>query len=248
MNVLVKYQGLASVWHQRVMLALAAMTTLTAMFFSSACVPSQEPVLPQVEELIDMKLPEPRYDSNVSLEETLLKRRSVRDYTDEPLTLHEVSQLLWAAQGITDPAGLRTAPSAGALYPLEVYVVVGSVQSLSPGVYRYEPDGHQLVKTVDDDKRAGLAAAALEQGCVKEGAINIVFTAVYERTTQKYGERGIRYVHMEVGHAAQNVYLQAVAFNLGTVVIGAFHDDQVMEILSLPQQEQPLYIMPVGRK
>ena len=195
-----------------------------------------------------MKLPEPRYDSNVSLEETLLKRRSVRDYTDEPLTLHEVSQLLWAAQGITDPAGLRTAPSAGALYPLEVYVVVGSVQSLSPGVYRYEPDGHQLVKTVDDDKRAGLAAAALEQGCVKEGAINIVFTAVYERTTRKYGERGFRYVHMEVGHAAQNVYLQAVAFNLGTVVIGAFHDDQVMEILSLPQQEQPLYIMPVGRK
>ena len=195
-----------------------------------------------------MKLTEPRYDSDVSLEQTLLQRRSVRDYTNEPLSLQQVSQLLWAAQGITDRQGLRTAPSAGALYPLEVYVVVGNVQSLSPGVYRYEPDGHQLVKTVDGDKRAGLADAALGQGCVKEGAINIVFTAVYERTTQKYGERGIRYVHMEVGHAAQNVYLQAVALHLGTVVIGAFHDDQVREILSLPQQEQPLYIMPAGRK
>ena len=248
MNVLVKYQRLASVSHRRIMLALAAMTTLTAMFLSSACVPSQEPVSPQVEEVIDVKLREPRYDSDVSLEQTLLQRRSVRDYTGEPLILHEVSQLLWAAQGITDPRGLRTAPSAGALYPLEVYVVVGDVQSLSPGVYRYDPPKHKLVKVLDGDLRAKLADAALGQGCVKEGAINIVFTAVYERTTQKYGERGIRYVHMEVGHAAQNVYLQAVAFNLGTVVIGAFHDDQVREILSLPQQEQPLYIMPVGRK
>jgi len=230
------------------MLALAAMTTLTAMFFSCACVPSQEPVSSQAEEVIDVKLPKPRYNSDVSLEQTLLQRRSVRDYTNEPLYLQQVSQLLWAAQGITDLRGLRTAPSAGALYPLEVYVVVGNVQSLSPGVYRYEPDGHQLVKTIDGDKRASLAVAALGQDCVKEGAINIVFTAVYERTTQKYGERGIRYVHMEAGHAAQNVYLQAVALNLGTVVIGAFHNDQVMEILSLPQQEQPLYIMPVGRK
>ena len=186
MNVLVKYQRLASVSHRSVMLALAVMATITVMFFSSACVPSQELVSPRVEEMIDVKLPEPRHDSDVSLEQTLLQRRSVRNYVGEPLSLQEVSQLLWATQGITDPRGLRTAPSAGALYPLEVYVVVGSVQSLSPGVYRYEPDEHQLVKTVDGDKRAGLAAAALGQGCVKEGAINIVFTAVYERTTQKY--------------------------------------------------------------
>ena len=248
MNVLVKYQRLASVSHRRVMLALAAMTTLTAMFFSSACVPSQEPVSPQVEEVIDVKLREPRYDSDVSLEQTLLQRRSVRDYTNEPLSLQQVSQLLWAAQGITDLRGLRTAPSAGALYPLEIYLVVGDVENLARGVYHYQPVGHTLTKVLDGDLRAKLAAAALGQGCVKEGAINIVFTAVYERTTQKYGERGIRYVHMEVGHAAQNVYLQAVALNLGTVVIGAFHDDQVREILSLPQQEQPLYIMPVGRK
>jgi len=195
-----------------------------------------------------MKLTEPRYDSDVSIEQTLLQRRSVRDYTGEPLSLQQVSQLLWAAQGITDRQGLRTAPSAGGTYPLEIYLAVGDVENLARGVYRYQSVGHALTRVLDGDLRAKLADAALGQGCVKEGAINIVFTAVYERTTQRYGERGIRYVHMEVGHAAQNVYLQAVALHLGTVVIGAFHDDQVREILSLPQQEQPLYIMPVGRK
>ncbi|MFC1982467.1 SagB/ThcOx family dehydrogenase [Chloroflexota bacterium] len=119
---------------------------------------------------------------------------------------------------------------------------------MSPGVYRYETYGHQLAKTIDGDKRAGLAVAALGQGYVEHGAINIVFSAVYERTTKRYGERGIRYVHMEAGHAAQNAYLQTVALDLGTVIIGAFHDDQVREALSLPKQEQPLYIMPVEKK
>ncbi len=195
-----------------------------------------------------MKLPEPRYDSEVSLEQSLLQRRSIRNYTGQPLTLQEVSQLLWAAQGITDPGGFRTAPSAGALYPLEVYVLVGEVQNLPPGVYRYEPDGHQLVKTMDGDRRAGLASAALGQGCVKEGAVAFVFTGVYERTTGKYGDRGIRYVHIEVGHAAQNLCLQATIMGLGAVTIGAFYDEQVTKLLNLPEKEQPLYIIPVGRK
>ena len=229
------------------LLRLIIVPILFASLFSLGCAPARETTHTQLSDQTELVLPGPRYDSNISLEQTLLKRRSVRDYTGEPLTLHEVSQLLWAAQGTTDPRGLRTAPSAGALYPLELYVVAGNVKSLSPGVYHYEP-GHQLAKTADGDKRAGLAAAALGQGCIKDGAINIIFTAVYERTTQKYGERGIRYVHMEAGHAAQNVYLQAVALNLGTVVIGAFHDDKVREILGPTQQEQPLYIMPVGRK
>ncbi len=195
-----------------------------------------------------MKLPEPRYDSEVSIEQSLLQRRSIRSYTGQPLTLQEVSQLLWAAQGITDPGGFRTAPSAGALYPLEVYVLVGEVQNLPPGVYRYEPDGHQLVKTMDGDRRAGLASAALGQGCVKEGAIAFVFTGVYERTTGKYGDRGIRYVHIEVGHAAQNLCLQATAMGLGAVTVGAFYDEQVTKLLNLPEKERPLYIIPVGRK
>jgi len=206
-----------------------------------------ETITETVEVTVEVKLPEPRHDSGVSIEETLLKRRSVRDYTGECLNLQEVSQLLWAAQGTTDPRGFRTAPSAGATYPLETYILVGDVEDLTEGVYRYIPAKHKLVKVLDGDWRAQLAGAALGQSSVKEGAVNIVFTAIYERTTQKYSDRGIRYVHMEVGHAAQNVYLQAVALGLGTVVIGAFHDDQVQEILKLPQNEQPLYIMPVGR-
>jgi SagB-type dehydrogenase family enzyme len=184
----------------------------------------------------------------VSIEQSLLRRRSIRSYTGESLTLQELSQLLWAAQGVTDPKGFRTAPSAGALYPLELYVVAGDVQDLSPGVYRYEPLEHGLVRTMEGDKRAELADAAVWQNFVGEGAIVIVFTAVYERTTGKYGDRGIRYVHMELGHAAQNLCLQATAMDLGAVTVGAFYDEEVVELLDLPGDEQPLYIIPVGRK
>lgn len=204
--------------------------------------------IPSPEQENTIKLPEPRYGSDVSLEQSLLQRRSIRTYTGEPLTLQEVSQLLWAAQGITDPRGFRTAPSAGALYPLEVYVVAGDVQGLTLGVYRYEPEQHQLIRVIDGDKRDSLADAALTQPWVKEGAVVFVFTAVYERTTAKYDDRGIRYVHIEVGHAAQNLCLQATAMGLGAVTVGAFHDEAVAELLNLPQDEQPLYIIPVGRK
>ncbi len=194
-----------------------------------------------------MKLPEPRYDSEVSLEKTLSERRSVRDYADLPLTLEELSQLLWAAQGITDERGFRTAPSAGALYPLEVYAVVGKVTGLAPGVYRYEPEGHRLAKVLDGDLRAALARAALGQEPVREGAVSFVFTAIYERTTGKYGERGVRYVHLEVGHAAENLCLEVVALGLGAVTIGAFYDDEVAGLLKLGVNEVPLYLIPVGR-
>lgn len=193
-------------------------------------------------------LPEPKHDSDVSLEESLSKRRSVRSYTDAPLTLQEISQLLWAAQGITDPAGLRTAPSAGGTYPLEVYAVTGNVKDLGAGVYRYLPEGHKLTKTMDGDIREALADAALGQEWVKEAAVVFVFTGVYERTTGRYGERGIRYVHIELGHAAENLCLQATALGLGPVTVGAFDDDQVSKTLDLPQDETPLYIVPVGRR
>ena len=126
--------------------------------------------------------------------------------------------------------------------------MAGNVPDLPQGVYRYKPDEHQLVRIVDGDIRARLADAALGQGCVKEGAIAFVFTAVYQRTTGKYGDRGIRYVHIEVGHAAQNLCLQATAMGLGAVTIGAFYDEQVTKLLNLPENEQPLYLIPVGRK
>ncbi|MBE0431570.1 MAG: SagB/ThcOx family dehydrogenase [Dehalococcoidia bacterium] len=228
-------------------LLLPFIPILLAVSAGTDCPPPAEPGPNQPPHPTELALPEPRPDSSVSLEQTLLQRRSVRSYSDEPLTLDEVSQLLWAAQGITDPRGYRTAPSAGATYPLETYLVAGNVADVGPGVYRYDPEEHALVKVIDGDVRAGLASAALAQSSVREGAISIVFTAVYARTTQRYGDRGVRYVHMEAGHAAQNVYLQAVALNLGTVVIGAFHDDQVSSILDLPADEQPLYIMPLGR-
>ena len=195
-----------------------------------------------------IKLPEPRHDSDVSIEQSLLQRKSTRSYTGEPLTLEEISQLLWSAQGITRSGGYRTAPSAGALYPLEVYLVVGDVEGLEAGIYKYKPDGHELNLLIGGDHRDELSRAALSQTSVSSGAISVVFTAVYERTTVKYGERGIRYVHIELGHAAQNLCLQAVAMDLGAVTVGAFYDEQVIDLLNLPDDEEPLYIIPVGRK
>jgi SagB-type dehydrogenase family enzyme len=193
-----------------------------------------------------VSLPEPLSDSDISVEKALRERRSIRDYREAPLTLGQVGQLLWAAQGITDATGKRTAPSAGALYPLEVYAVIGNVAGVAPGVYRYSPESHTIVKVLDGDRRKSLSRVALNQEVISEGAIDIVITAFYERTTGKYGERGIRYVYMEAGHASQNIYLQAVALGLGTVTIGAFDDDGVKRLLKLANDEAPLYIMPVG--
>ena len=195
-----------------------------------------------------IKLPKPRLSSTVSVEEALLKRRSIRNFKKEPLTLSEVSQLLWSAQGITEESmGLRTAPSAGALYPIEIYIVVGNVINLPPGIYKYNPKNHELVLIMKGDKRKELAISALGQKWIEEGAIVIVISAVYERTTSKYGERGIRYVHMEAGHVSQNIYLQAVALNLGTVAVGAFYDEEVKKLINMQKNENPLYLMPVGR-
>ena len=197
-----------------------------------------------------IQLPEPKTQSEVSIEQALIKRRSVRSYTDEPLSLAEVSQLLWAAQGITvrpDGRKGRTAPSAGALYPLEIYLTVRNVDGLETGVYRFIPEEHKLEKVLAEDVHPELSAAALGQPWVAQAPINIVIGAVYERTTGKYGERGIRYVHMEVGHVGQNISLQVISLNLGTVVVGAFDDEQVKKIINMRNNEVPLYIMPVGR-
>ncbi|MFC1875054.1 SagB/ThcOx family dehydrogenase [Chloroflexota bacterium] len=199
------------------------------------------------EDGVTIILPEPKYDGGATFAEVLLGRRSVRHYIGEVLTLQELSQLLWAAQGITDARGFRTAPSAGATYPLEVYAVVGDVKGAAEGIYRYKSQEHRLLKVASGEWREALARAALDQQWVTQGAVNIIITAIYERTTGHYGKRGIRYVDMEAGHAAQNVCLQAVALKLGTVVVGAFDDRQVAGILELTDNEIPLYIMPVGR-
>jgi SagB-type dehydrogenase family enzyme len=177
----------------------------------------------------------------VALEEALGSRRSVREYGDQPLTTAELGQLLWAAQGITNERGFRTAPSAGALYPLEIYLLTPE------GVFHYEPQHHRLGLVSQDDARPALHQAALKQEQVLRAPAVFVLAAVYARTAQKYGqERSPRYVHLEAGHAAQNLLLQATALGLGAVPIGAFHDQEVQKALSLPADHQPLYLIPVG--
>lgn len=197
----------------------------------------------------EIKLPSPRLKSNVSIEEAILKRRSIRNYSSEPISLDDLSQLLWAAQGITEPVNrYRAAPSAGATYPLEIYIAVGNVENLPPGVYKYVPLRHMLIQLSPKDIRTELSAAAYNQVWVRQAAAVLVFSADFNRTTSRYGKRGVRYVHIEVGHAAENVYLQTVSLDLATVAVGAFDDDKIKKILKLPKEEDPLYIMPIGKK
>ena len=193
-----------------------------------------------------ISLPKPKLDGKVSVEKALSVRRSIRSYKNEPITIEQLSQLFWSAQGITDNQGLRTAPSAGALYPVEIYVVVGDVKDLPSGIYKYDYNNHTLTQAQTGDHRSALSSAALGQSSVEDGAIDFIITGIYERTSSKYGSRAERYVHLEVGHVAQNIYLQAVCLGLGTVVIGAFDDEQVKKVIGAQDDERPLYIMPVG--
>jgi SagB-type dehydrogenase family enzyme len=193
-------------------------------------------------------LPKPALESGLTVKQALERRRSVRDYRDTPISLQELSELLWAGQGVTGRGRFRTAPSAGALYPLELLAVIGNVEDLPPGLYRYLPMDHGLALLAEGDIREALYAAALRQSCVLRGAASLALTAVYERVTRTYGERGVRYVDMEAGHAAQNILLQAESLGMGAVVLGAFRDAEVKRVLLLAREEVPLYILPVGRK
>jgi SagB-type dehydrogenase family enzyme len=195
-----------------------------------------------------IKLPSPNFSGSTSVEEALRKRRSIRNYSDEPLTISDVSQILCAAQGITEESyGLRTAPSAGALYPLEVYVSTSNVKDLPPGLYKYKTQNHTINKIDEGDRRKDIANAALGQDAIENSSAIVIITAVPERTAVKYGRRTERYVHMEVGHAGQNIYLQAVSLGLGTVMIGAFEDDALKKVLALPKNENPIAIMTLGK-
>lgn len=195
-----------------------------------------------------IRLPKPATEGTVSLEKAIAARRSVRDYADKPLTTAQVSQLLWAGQGITEPRrGLRAAPSAGACYPMSLYLVAGRVEGLEPGIYLYSPSGHLLQKKSSGDCRPGLSKAALGQVCVGQAPAALALAADYGRIKPRYGDRSVRYTDMEAGHIGQNISLQAVAMGLGSVMVGAFDDSAVKQVLGLPQEESPLYIIPVGR-
>jgi SagB-type dehydrogenase family enzyme len=194
-----------------------------------------------------VKLPEPRLESAFSIEKALHLRRSVRVFATDTIGLSDVSQLLWAAQGITAASGERTAPSAGATYPLEMYAAAGRVNGLAAGLYRYRAPENDLVRTLEGDILYDLSTAAVGQGSVYMAAAVFVITAVHERTTLVYGRRGIRYVDNEVGHAAENLFLQAVALGLGSVAVGAFDDEAVSKVLRLPAVHRPMYLLPVGK-
>jgi len=194
-------------------------------------------------------LPKPKIKGAVSLEESIKKRRSRRSFLAKPLTLEQVSQLLWAAQGITDErAGFRASPSGGACYPLDLYLVVGknSVEGLDAGVYHYIVSNHSLEIHLRGDKRRVLALASLGQMFIVRAPVSIVTTVEYSRITSRYGQRGVRYAHIEVGHVGENIYLQAEALGLGTVAVGAFSDGMVSKCLNLSKEHEPLYIMPDG--
>lgn len=191
-----------------------------------------------------LSLTEARIFGKVSVEEAIYGRRSVRSFTDQDLTLFQVSQLFWAAQGVTETTGWsrRAAPSAGALYPLEVYILWRNM------LWHYLPEIHSIELRKKGVTQDNLADASLGQSAIRQAPACFVICGVYSRTAAKYGNRAQRYVHIEVGHAAENLLLQAVALGLGGVTIGAFHDDKVSELIGLDEKESPLYVIPVGRK
>jgi len=208
---------------------------------------SQPPAAPGADLI---KLPRPAPKGSVSVEEALTARRTVRLFASRSLDLQQVSQLLWATQGVTDPRELRTAPSAGATYPLEIYLVAGDrgVTGLSPGVYRYRPGDHALELTLKGDHRTAVAQACLSQSWMAEAPVMAVFAAEFRRCTARYGDRGVMYTHMEVGFAGENLFLQAEAMGLGAGIVGAFADKALSQTLKLPREHEPLLVMPVGYK
>jgi SagB-type dehydrogenase family enzyme len=191
-------------------------------------------------------LPAPVVDGGVSIEHALATRRTIRRFSGTPLRLAELGQLLWAAQGTTHGAGYRTAPSAGALYPLELFVIAGNVDGLTPGIYRYRPARHDIIRHIPGDQRSSIAVAALQQDWIADAPAILVVTSVRARTSVKYGLRSDRYIAMEAGHAAQNIYLQCVGLGLATALVGGFEDDAVRNLLDLRREFTPLAIMPLG--
>ncbi len=188
---------------------------------------------------MDIRLPKPILKGIKSLEECIYERESVRSYKDKVIEIEKISQILWATQG--KKGDKRTVPSAGATYPLEIYVTLKD-----KGFLRYNIKKHALELITEEDLSSKLARASLDQHFIAEAYMNIIICAVFSRTTGGYGQRGVRYVFIEVGHCAQNIHLEAVALGLASVPIGAFEDDQVKKVLELPKKIEPLYIIPIG--
>ncbi|MCE5345208.1 MAG: SagB/ThcOx family dehydrogenase [Bacteroidales bacterium] len=233
----------------------------SVLFFNHGCIgkkksPEKNSGLRKADrEQLTYTLPSPKLKGTITVEEALSKRRSHRSYLKTKISAEDLSQILWAAYGISKPldgypqtrGGLRTVPSAGALYPLEIYVLIRNVEGIEPGVYKYFSQSHKITCVITKDMKEELSLAALNQKMIHVAPVCLLISAVFSRTTQGYGDRGReRYVYMEAGHSAQNIYLEAEALHLGTCSIGAFNDDEVKKVIQLPDEEEPLYIMPVG--
>lgn len=196
-----------------------------------------------------MKLPPPTMDGTVSVEQAIKQRRTVRAFISQALPVGQLSQLLWAASGITETGGFkRAAPSAGALYPMDIYAVVGQgmITTIKAGVYHYQPEAHRLSAVVHGDRRVSVAKACLAQMWMAAAPLTMVITAEYSRATGKYAKRGIRYAMIEAGHIAQNIFLQAQTLGLEAGIVGAFHDDKLVEEMKIPSAHEPLLLLPVG--
>ncbi|MFH1957438.1 MAG: protein-L-isoaspartate(D-aspartate) O-methyltransferase [bacterium] len=203
----------------------------------------------------EMVLPAPEHKGKISVEEAISKRKSVRNYKNQPLSISEVSQMLWAAGGLCRPengktdavsGATRSFPSAGGRYPFEIYLFAGNVKGIPPGLYRYEWEEHRLKILQDGDLRKALAAACLGQDFINDAPATIVFTGIEKKLRSGYGERGIRYSVMDIGHAGQNIYLQAGALGLGTVAVGAFNEEDLKKLIGV-KGEIPLYVFPFGQ-
>jgi SagB-type dehydrogenase family enzyme len=195
-------------------------------------------------------LPSPFVTGGLTLVEAISQRRSIRSYSPEPILLFQLSQILWAAQGVTDTRNsLRATPSAGGTYPLEIYAIIGDdgVKEIDSGIYHYEVEDHALRLYLPEDIRPELSDAALNQDFISVAPVSLVICAIYDKTLMRYSARGERYVYMEIGHSAQNIYLQTTALSLKTVAVGAFHDERVRQVLQLDSKVKPLYIMPIGK-
>ncbi len=220
------------------------------LFFSFSCdflLGDDQELNEQKNEALRISFDLPQKEGDVSVEEALYKRVSSRSFTDKPLSVDTVGQLLWAGQGVNIDGvsgATRTSPSAGATYAIDLYVLAGNMNEVAAGLYKYDTTEHDLIQLASGKLDEELASAALGQGFIAEAPVNIVLAAVYDRTVSRYRERGERYVHMEAAHVAQNISLQAEALDIGSVIVGAFDDEEVASLLQL--EAEPLLIIPLG--
>jgi len=226
---------------------------ILSVFISTSIMSQNIAAVKSLKDTVKIKLPNPSLKGTISVEQALAKRRSVREYKDTSLTLQDVSQILWSAYGITDTIkdkgiGLHTAPSAVAIYPLTIYLVAGKVKDLPAGIYRYNPKGQSLTLLKSGDFRADLSTASRGQKMIKDAPIDIVYSADTVLMTKRFGAKsGMSFIDLDLGHSAENVYLQATALGLGTCAVGGFVAVQVSSVIKMPANEKTVYIMPVGK-